>query len=108
MVTIDRRRKVIATFKSLGATSGMIFGVFLSQVMLIAAIGVLIGLVLGFLVPVAANAVYGDALPVSISVVISPWSIVSAAHTASGCTGIHAVPWAGRSWFAPECCSGTR
>jgi len=76
---IDRRRKVIATFKSLGATSGMIFGVFLSQVMLIAAIGVLIGLVLGFLVPVAANAVYGDALPVRISVIISPWSIVSAA-----------------------------
>ena len=34
---IDRRRKVIATFKSLGATSGVIFGVHLVQVLLIAA-----------------------------------------------------------------------
>lgn len=76
---IDRRRKVIATFKSLGATSGMIFGVFLTQVLLIAAIGVMIGLVLGFLVPVIANALYGDALPIQATVTISPWSIVSAA-----------------------------
>src|SRR5690606_23311509 len=76
---IDRRRKVIATFKSLGATSGMIFGIFLTQVLLIAAIGVMIGLVLGFLVPVIANALYGDALPIQATVTISPWSIVSAA-----------------------------
>lgn len=76
---IDRRRKVIATFKSLGATSGMIFGVFLTQVLLIAAIGVVIGLVLGYLVPVIANALYGDALPIRAAVTISPWSIISAA-----------------------------
>lgn len=76
---IDRRRKVIATFKSLGATSGMIFGVFLTQVMLIAAIGVAIGLALGYLVPVLLNALYGDALPIRIEATISAWSIVSAA-----------------------------
>ncbi len=76
---IDRRRRVIATFKSLGATSGMIFGVFLTQVLLIAAIGVAIGLVLGYLVPVIANAIYGDALPIRATVTISPWSIASAA-----------------------------
>ena len=49
---IDRRRKVIATFKSLGASSRLIFGIFLAQVMAIAAIGVVIGIVLGYLVPV--------------------------------------------------------
>lgn len=76
---IDRRRKVIATFKSLGATSGMIFAVFLAQVLLIAAIGVAIGLVLGFLIPLIANALYGDALPIRATVTISPWSVVSAA-----------------------------
>ena len=76
---IDRRRKVIATFKSLGATSGMIFGVFLTQVLLIAAIGVAIGLVLGYLVPVLLNVIYGDALPIRIEATISPWSVVSAA-----------------------------
>src|SRR5690606_1103778 len=53
--------------------------VFLTQVLLIAAIGVMIGLVLGFLVPVIANALYGDALPIQATVTISPWSIVSAA-----------------------------
>jgi len=76
---IDRRRKVIATFKSLGATSGMIFGVFLTQVLLIAAIGVAIGLVLGYLVPVLLNALYGDALPIPVETTISPWSAASAA-----------------------------
>lgn len=76
---IDRRRKVIATFKSLGATSGMIFGVFLTQVLLIAAIGVVIGLAFGYLVPVLLNAIYGDALPIRIEATISPWSIISAA-----------------------------
>ena len=41
---IDRRRKVIAVFKSLGATSSVIFGVHLVQVLLIAGIGIVIGI----------------------------------------------------------------
>ncbi|MCL4767817.1 MAG: FtsX-like permease family protein [Hyphomicrobiaceae bacterium] len=76
---VDRRRKVIATFKSLGATSGMIFGVFLTQVLLMAGLGVAIGLVLGYLVPVLLNGIYGDALPIRAQMTISLWSIVSAA-----------------------------
>ena len=76
---IDRRRKVIATFKSLGATSGTIFAVFLAQVLFIASIGVGIGLVLGYLVPLVLNAWFGDALPVRIEATISAWSLVSAA-----------------------------
>jgi Predicted ABC-type transport system involved in lysophospholipase L1 biosynthesis, permease component len=76
---IDRRRKVIATFKSLGAMSGTIFGVFLTQVLLIAAIGVAIGLALGISVPFVLNALYGDALPIRATVTISPLSIATAA-----------------------------
>ncbi len=76
---IDRRRKVIATFKSLGATSGKIFSVFLIQVMCMAAIGVAIGLALGYLVPLVLNGVYGDSLPIRAELTISPWSVISAA-----------------------------
>jgi putative ABC transport system permease protein len=76
---IDRRRQVIATFKSVGATGGMIFGIFLTQVLAIAAIGVVIGIVLGYLVPVLLNAFYGSALPIRAEISVSPWSILSAA-----------------------------
>ena len=50
---IDRRRRVIAAFKSLGATGSTIFGVHLLQVLFFAAIGVVIGMALGLLIPVA-------------------------------------------------------
>ena len=76
---IDRRRKVIATFKSLGATSGKIFSVFLIQVTCMAAIGVAIGLILGYLVPLVLNTIYGEALPIRAELTISPWSVISAA-----------------------------
>src|SRR5215468_11958108 len=49
---IDRRRKIIAAFKSLGATGGAIFGVHLLQVLMIAGIGITIGIALGFLIPI--------------------------------------------------------
>jgi putative ABC transport system permease protein len=75
---IDRRRKVIATFKSLGATSGTIFAVFLTQVMLIAGLGVAIGVALGCVAPVALNGLYGAALPIRAEITLTAWSIVSA------------------------------
>ena len=41
---LDRRRDVIATLKALGATGGDVFAIYLTQVMLLAAIGSVIGL----------------------------------------------------------------
>ncbi len=75
---IDRRRKVIATFKSLGASSRLIFNIFLAQVMAIAAIGVAIGIALGYLVPVMLNNFYGASLPIRAEITVSPWSVLSA------------------------------
>jgi putative ABC transport system permease protein len=75
---IDRRRKVIATFKILGATSRTIFAVFLTQVMLIAGLGIAIGVALGYLVPAAINGLYGAALPIRAEITVTAWSIVSA------------------------------
>lgn len=76
---IDRRRKVIATMKSVGATSGQVFALLLAQVMAMAAVGVAIGLVLGFSVPAALNAVYGAALPIRAEIVVTPASALTAA-----------------------------
>ena len=76
---IDRRRKVIATMKSLGASGRLVMTIFFAQVMAIAALGIVIGLAAGFLVPFALDRFYGSVLPIKIAVSISPWSLVSAA-----------------------------
>jgi putative ABC transport system permease protein len=76
---IDRRRKVIATFKSLGATGRTIFAIFLTQVLLIAAIGIALGLGLGLLIPVVLDRLYGEALPIRAVLTLSPWSMLTAA-----------------------------
>ena len=75
---IDRRRKVIATMKSLGAGSRLVLGIFFTQVMVIAGLGILIGLVVGYAVPYVLDAFYGAALPIRVAVRVSPWSVLSA------------------------------
>jgi putative ABC transport system permease protein len=76
---IDRRRTIIATFKSLGATSGVIFGVHLLQVLLFSALGVGIGIALGLLVPVALAGVLGNALPIGADLTLTLRSPATAA-----------------------------
>lgn len=75
---IDRRRKVIATFKSLGATSGLIFTVHLIQVMLIAGLGVLIGLALGLLLPFLLTGFLADTLPIQAEISVRASSLLIA------------------------------
>jgi len=75
---IDRRRRIIATFKSLGATSGTIFTIHLLQVLLIAGIGIVLGIALGFLIPVVLTAMFGDALPIKAEITVSFRSILTA------------------------------
>jgi putative ABC transport system permease protein len=76
---IDRRRKVIATMKSLGAGSRLVLGIFFTQVMLIATLGIVIGLAVGCAVPWLLDALYGAALPIRVALAISPWSVATAA-----------------------------
>ncbi|HXF54186.1 MAG TPA: FtsX-like permease family protein [Hyphomicrobiaceae bacterium] len=75
---IDRRRKVIATYKSVGANGRTIFAIFLTQVLLIAAIGIVLGLALGLLVPFVLDTLYGEALPIRAVITVSPWSLLIA------------------------------
>jgi putative ABC transport system permease protein len=60
---IDRRRKVIATFRSLGATGPTVFALHLVQVIAISTIGIAIGIAVGLMVPAIVDALVGDALP---------------------------------------------
>ena len=76
---IDKRRTVIATMKSVGATSRTVLLIFLAQVTIVAVIGISIGLLLGTALPLVLGALYGDLLPIHAEITVSPLSLISAA-----------------------------
>jgi putative ABC transport system permease protein len=61
---LDAKRGVIATLKSLGASGTFVFTVYLVQVMLVAAIGIVIGLAIAIAMPFAASAALSSVIPV--------------------------------------------
>ena len=69
---IDRTRDVIATLKALGATGGSVFAIYLSQVLLLSAVGAAIGLVLGAALPFIIAAAFGSIIPLPIAPAIQP------------------------------------
>lgn len=72
---IDRRRRVIATFRSLGATGRMVFMLHLVQVVAISAIGIAIGIAVGLTVPSIVDFVAGDALPFRAEATFRPAAV---------------------------------
>lgn len=72
---VARKRPEIATLKSLGASGGRVFALMLTQVMLIAALGIAIGLVIGIAMPFAAARAFAAALPVPLAPSIYPAQI---------------------------------
>lgn len=76
---IDKRVKVVATMRSIGASGGQVIGIFLVQIFLMAAIGIVIGLALGVAVPPLIENVYGDLLPIRTGIHVSPESLGLAA-----------------------------
>ncbi len=76
---LDAKRGVIATFKCLGASGEFVFSVYLIQMLLVASIGIVIGLVLGALMPIAAQAFLSGILPVSSDVSLYPGALLLAA-----------------------------
>ena len=69
---IDRKRDVIATLKALGASGGRVFAIYLSQVLLLAAVGAAIGLVVGAVLPFAIAAAFGAIIPLPIAPALHP------------------------------------
>ncbi|HVV79177.1 MAG TPA: ABC transporter permease [Pseudolabrys sp.] len=75
---LDRKRDAIATMKAVGATGGRIFVTYLVQVLLLAAIGSVIGLALGAVLPFAVTGFFGAIIPLPIVPSIQPSSLLLA------------------------------
>jgi putative ABC transport system permease protein len=76
---VEAKRKVIATYKSLGAEGPFVFKVQFFQVMAIALLGIAIGLLVGALVPWAVQLFFGGFLPVPLETRLYPDSLGLAA-----------------------------
>ncbi|MEH2564913.1 ABC transporter permease [Bradyrhizobium sp. AZCC 2289] len=63
---IDRRRDVIASFKALGATGRDVFTIYLTQVVVLAGIGSVIGLAAGAALPFVIVGLFGKLLPLPV------------------------------------------
>jgi putative ABC transport system permease protein len=63
---IDRRRDVIASFKALGATGRDVFTIYLTQVIVLAVIGSVIGLAAGAALPFVIVGLFGKILPLPV------------------------------------------
>jgi putative ABC transport system permease protein len=75
---LDRRREIIATLKALGASGSRVFAVYLTQVLLLALLGGLIGVALGALLPFAVAWVLGPIIPLPIVPALHPDDLVLA------------------------------
>ena len=69
---IDRRRDVIATFKAVGATGRDVFTIYLTQVIVLAVIGSLIGLAAGAALPYLIVGLFGKLLPLPVVPALHP------------------------------------
>ena len=74
-----KKRDVIATFKCLGATSRLVLDVYMIQAVILASVGIAIGLVLGALAPLAIATLYEDVLPIRLALEPHPVPLIVAA-----------------------------
>ena len=63
---LDRRRDTIATMKALGASGRRVFAIYLTQVLLLALAGGVIGVALGAALPYAVSWTFGAIIPLPI------------------------------------------
>jgi putative ABC transport system permease protein len=75
---LDRRRDIIATLKALGATGARVFAIYLVQVVLLAGLAALPGLVFGAALPFALAWSVGSMLPLPLAPALHPGGIALA------------------------------
>jgi putative ABC transport system permease protein len=75
---LETRKPAIATLKALGADGALVRNLYLLQVGALAAIGIVIGLVVGAAAPLALGAVVKNELPVPALFAIYPWPLAKA------------------------------
>lgn len=76
---LDGKREVIAIFKSMGASGALIFRLYLVQVMVLALLGIAIGLAVGASIPFIVEATAGDLIPVPAALGVYAAPLVLAA-----------------------------
>lgn len=81
----------IATLRTLGADRGTIFATYLIQVGAMTAVGLLAGLFLGAVVPLAASSIIANRLPVPVDLVLRPGPLAEAALYGSLTTAVFAL-----------------
>jgi putative ABC transport system permease protein len=69
---LDRRREVIATLKALGASGRRVFAIYLTQVLLLALGGGIIGVAIGAVLPFVISWTFGAIIPLPIVPAIHP------------------------------------
>ncbi len=75
---IRRKTEVIASLKTLGATQGTVFAVYLIQTGLVMLLALVIGLLLGMSIPLALESTISSRLPVPAKVGIYPGPLLEA------------------------------
>jgi putative ABC transport system permease protein len=75
---LDRRREVIATLKAVGATGARVFRIYLTQVLVLAALGALPGLAIGAALPFLIAWGFGAVLPLPIAPAVHPGELALA------------------------------
>jgi putative ABC transport system permease protein len=75
---LDRRREVIATLKSLGATGAQVFAIYLTQVLALAALGALPGLAVAAALPFLIASAFADILPLPLAPALYPGELALA------------------------------
>ncbi|MFL6797137.1 MAG: ABC transporter permease [Xanthobacteraceae bacterium] len=73
---LDRRREVIATLKSLGSTGTRVFIIYLTQVVTLALIGAVPGLIVGAALPYLIAWGFGRVLPIPLVPGLDPLALV--------------------------------
>lgn len=76
---LDSRARTVATLKCLGAPGPLVFQVYLLQILALAALGILFGLVLGAVAPLGLGILLEDLLPVSARIGVYPGALALAA-----------------------------
>ncbi|MFQ5535079.1 MAG: ABC transporter permease [Sphingomonadales bacterium] len=76
---LHTRRETIAVLKCLGAGGGLIFRIYLGQIMALAALGIAAGLALGAFTPMLIGAYLADKLPIEATMSVHPAPLLVAA-----------------------------
>ncbi|TWD53413.1 putative ABC transport system permease protein [Agrobacterium vitis] len=75
---LDSKRSVIATLKCLGAPASVVVMVYLFQIIMIASVGIALGLIIGIVSPWIASSYLAQFLPIQADMTIYPRALVLA------------------------------